>query len=92
MRELVAKLASRSGTVPATAFGRLRRTARALLRGRSALFPGDDLDPAAVEELVRSFGELKGIAMKVGQILSYVDDALPAEIDLRALEEELADS
>lgn len=79
VRELVAKLASRSGTVPATAFGRLRRTARALLRGRSALSPGDDLDPAAVEELVRSFGELKGIAMKVGQILSYVDDALPAE-------------
>lgn len=79
VRELMARLASRPGQVPASALGRLRRTAGALLRGRSALLPGEEVDPAVVEELVKSFGELKGIAMKVGQILSYVDDALPEE-------------
>lgn len=79
VRALIAQLASRSGKVPSTAFGRLRRTAGVLLRGRSVLLPGEALDPRVVEELVKSFGELKGVAMKVGQILSYVDDALPAE-------------
>ena len=79
MRELIERLSTGSTAVPTTAFGRLRRTAGALLRGRSALLSGEEVDIAAVERLVRSFGELKGVAMKMGQILSYVDDALPAE-------------
>lgn len=36
-------------------------------------------DRKTIERLVLSLGELKGIAMKVGQILSYIDDSLPAE-------------
>jgi predicted unusual protein kinase regulating ubiquinone biosynthesis (AarF/ABC1/UbiB family) len=39
-----------------------------------------NVDPAVVERLVRSLGELKGIAMKMGQILSYIDDSLPDEV------------
>jgi predicted unusual protein kinase regulating ubiquinone biosynthesis (AarF/ABC1/UbiB family) len=37
------------------------------------------LSPDALARLVESFGELKGIAMKVGQILSYVDGSLDPE-------------
>lgn len=37
------------------------------------------IDPETIERLVLSLGELKGIAMKIGQILSYVDDSLPSE-------------
>jgi predicted unusual protein kinase regulating ubiquinone biosynthesis (AarF/ABC1/UbiB family) len=37
------------------------------------------LSPEALAWLVESFGELKGVAMKVGQILSYVDGSLDPE-------------
>ncbi len=37
-------------------------------------------DLQALESLVRSLGELKGIPMKLGQILGYVDDTLPPEM------------
>jgi predicted unusual protein kinase regulating ubiquinone biosynthesis (AarF/ABC1/UbiB family) len=79
VQDLMASLATGSSAIPTSTFGRLRRTAGALLRGRSALLTRDGVDAAAVEQLVRSFGELKGVAMKMGQILSYIDDALPAE-------------
>ncbi|MBI4818602.1 MAG: AarF/ABC1/UbiB kinase family protein [Deltaproteobacteria bacterium] len=39
-------------------------------------------DPKGLElavEMVRTFGELRGITAKLGQMLSYVDDALPPE-------------
>ncbi|TNF37225.1 MAG: AarF/ABC1/UbiB kinase family protein [Deltaproteobacteria bacterium] len=72
--------------VPTSAFGRLRRmagtalrTARAAKRGGG---PGDGLgaaDLAAIEKMVLSLGELKGIAMKMGQILSYIDAEMPPE-------------
>jgi hypothetical protein len=68
--------------VPTSLLGRLRRTAVAGARvGLGALagrLRGRDLNlgalsPEALARLVESFGELKGVAMKVGQILSYVD-------------------
>jgi predicted unusual protein kinase regulating ubiquinone biosynthesis (AarF/ABC1/UbiB family) len=37
------------------------------------------LSPEALAGLVESFGELKGVAMKAGQILSYVDGSLAPE-------------
>jgi predicted unusual protein kinase regulating ubiquinone biosynthesis (AarF/ABC1/UbiB family) len=40
--------------------------------------PGAETKSAA--ELVLSLGELKGVAMKVGQILSYMDAGLPEEV------------
>lgn len=39
----------------------------------------DALDPAAIARLVRTLGELKGLPMKLGQILSFADETLPAE-------------
>jgi predicted unusual protein kinase regulating ubiquinone biosynthesis (AarF/ABC1/UbiB family) len=79
VQDLIRQLGARPTAVPTTSLGRLRRTAGALLRGRSVLLPGDTIDPDVVARLVQSFGELKGVAMKMGQILSYVDDALPPE-------------
>lgn len=43
-----------------------------------------DEDPAVVraaEELLGTLGDLKGLALKVGQMLSYMDGALPAEAE-----------
>jgi predicted unusual protein kinase regulating ubiquinone biosynthesis (AarF/ABC1/UbiB family) len=90
VRGLVARLRGSTGTeVPTSAFGRARRTAAAAIRtGAGVLagrFRGLDVaglaaaDPKTIERLVLSLGELKGIAMKVGQILSYIDDTLPEE-------------
>jgi predicted unusual protein kinase regulating ubiquinone biosynthesis (AarF/ABC1/UbiB family) len=79
-----------SAEVPTSTLGRLGRTARAAMRiGRLTLAKRTldedgivamaNVDPATVERLVRNLGELKGIAMKMGQILSYIDDSLPDE-------------
>lgn len=35
------------------------------------------LNPKTIDQAVEAFGELKGLPMKLGQILSYVDNALP---------------
>lgn len=67
-----------SERISTSSLGRLGRTGRAILRGRSIFgSDGEDPDPEAVLQLVRSLGELKGIAMKLGQILSYIDPSMP---------------
>jgi predicted unusual protein kinase regulating ubiquinone biosynthesis (AarF/ABC1/UbiB family) len=74
--------------IPTSSLGRLRRSAVAGARvGLAALagtLRGRDLNlaalsPQALARLVEAFGELKGAAMKVGQILSYVDGSLAPE-------------
>lgn len=74
--------------IPTSSFGRLRRTAvagaRVGLCGLAGRLRGRDLNlgalsPEALARLVESFGELKGVAMKMGQILSYVDGSLTPE-------------
>jgi hypothetical protein len=37
------------------------------------------VDPASMHKIVASLGRLKGVAMKMGQHLSYVDSAIPDE-------------
>lgn len=79
-----------STDVPTSTLGRLGRTVRVATRiGRltlakrtideDGLVAMANVDPATVERLVKNLGELKGIAMKMGQILSYIDDSLPVE-------------
>lgn len=75
--------------MPTSAFGRARRTVAAAIRASAGVLAGNlrgldaaglaAADPKTIERLVLSLGELKGIAMKVGQILSYIDDSLPEE-------------
>lgn len=75
--------------VPAAGLGRLWRTGRSAagmaaavlggrLRGRGDGLAAADLE--AVVRMVTQLGELKGVAMKVGQILGYVDPSLPEEL------------
>ena len=81
-RALRERLGASSVPVPTSALGRLRLSAAAALRAAGSAFGRGGLDgmqPEAIEKLVASLGELKGLAMKIGQILSYVDDTLPPE-------------
>jgi predicted unusual protein kinase regulating ubiquinone biosynthesis (AarF/ABC1/UbiB family) len=78
-RRLLSRLADRPDIpLPTTSLGRLRRTAAAALRvGADRILrrlSGDTgIDTEIIERVVLSLGELKGIAMKMGQVLSYVD-------------------
>ncbi len=80
---LRAALLAQQAAVPTSALGRMWRTGRsalgvgsALLRGRR----GEDMDVEAIAAVVGRLGALKGVAMKVGQIVGYVDESLPAEL------------
>ncbi len=46
----------------------------------SAVLGDRAIDPVAIAALTASLGELKGVAMKAGQILSYIDHTLPEEM------------
>lgn len=72
--------------VPTSALGRMWRAGRAavgigglLTRGRR----GDELDLALISEQAARLGAMKGIAMKLGQMLSYVDASVPEALRAR---------
>lgn len=69
--------------VPTSALRRLWRTGRSAVGIGSAVLRsqrGEALDLAQVESLVMGLGGLKGTAMKVGQMLGYIDPTLPPEL------------
>ncbi len=79
-------------TVPTSRFGRLWQAGRSAWGLRSALRSGandddDDhdhnADLAAIFAVVQRLGGLKGVAMKMGQMLGYIDASVPE--DLRGL-------
>jgi predicted unusual protein kinase regulating ubiquinone biosynthesis (AarF/ABC1/UbiB family) len=76
---LVRRLLEAAADIPTSTLGRLGRTGAALVRGGwLARRRGDDaLDERAIARIVEGLGELKGVAMKAGQLASYVDVALP---------------
>ncbi len=88
-KQLVDKLRAKEGSrIPTSSFARLQKTASAAarigvdvvagkLRGGDAGLGG--LPPEALGRAVESFGELKGVAMKLGQLLSYVDPSIGPE-------------
>lgn len=67
--------------VPTSRLGRLFRTGRSALGLATTALGGRDgaVDLAALERLTTRLGELKGVGMKMGQILSFIDPSLPAE-------------
>jgi predicted unusual protein kinase regulating ubiquinone biosynthesis (AarF/ABC1/UbiB family) len=85
---LLKRLLGASARLPTTTLGRLGRTAGAALRSGRLLLAADrraardepSLEFEAIAKVVGSLGELKGIAMKAGQIMSYIDVALPDEL------------
>jgi predicted unusual protein kinase regulating ubiquinone biosynthesis (AarF/ABC1/UbiB family) len=88
-KQLVDKLRATEGSrIPTSAFARLQKTAGAAARIGVDVIAGKlrgsdaglgHLPPEAIARAVESFGELKGVAMKVGQLLSYVDPSLGPE-------------
>lgn len=87
--ELRVRLLAQKGALPTGRLGRLLRTGHAAgamasavlggrLRGRAEGLAAAELDDVA--RLVGRLGELKGVAMKAGQILGYVDPTLPPEL------------
>ena len=67
--------------VPTSVFSRLTRTARSAYGlGRTVLSKDSDPDLAAVLRLTSQLGELKGVAMKMGQVLGFLDSTLPPEV------------
>lgn len=89
IQELKDHLLGGDEEMPTSSVGRIGRTALAALRSARAIRKQQkraqrgDLDPSsemeAMVKLVTSIGKLKGIAMKMGQIMSYIDIALPEE-------------
>ncbi len=72
--------------LPTSTLGRVGRSALIALRTGRLIRKGRKKKPDApanVEQLLKlvtSLGQLKGIAMKMGQIMSYIDVALPDEL------------
>lgn len=70
--------------LPTSSLGRFGRTALAALRGGRLAWRSKggkaEADIDALAALVASVGQLKGIAMKAGQLMSYLDVAVPPEI------------
>ncbi len=75
-------LADRAQAVPTGRLARAMRSARGAVGLTRQVLHRDAFDPDAIAAVVSQLGELKGVAMKAGQILSYIDPSLPP--DLRA--------
>lgn len=72
------RLRAMQAAVPTSRLWRLAKSGRAAIGAASAAWGISDL--AAVEALTARLGELKGTAMKAGQLLSYVDPSLSPEL------------
>lgn len=80
MMSLRDRLLSEEGVVP-TGLARLWKSSRGFARAGLLAIGRDrngDLDMQKVLALVHELGELRGLAMKGGQLLSYIDATLPA--------------
>ncbi len=73
--------------IPTSSLARLGRTAFNMVRGgrlvlgkkgRDGEEPEIDMD--RVVKMINSVGKMKGVAMKMGQIMSYIDVAIPDEL------------
>lgn len=80
LKELLLRSDPRIST---SSLGRLWRGGRTALGVGSQLLRGgrgEALDAGAIAQAVRNLGELRGVAMKLGQMLSYVDQTVPEEL------------
>ena len=83
--EMERRLLALGARLPTSSLGRLGRTALTALRGGRFAWRGRrggeiPLDVDALAAIVASVGQLKGIAMKAGQLVSYLDLQLPPEL------------
>jgi predicted unusual protein kinase regulating ubiquinone biosynthesis (AarF/ABC1/UbiB family) len=81
--EMRRRMLALEAKLPTSSLARLGRTATTALRVRGLLGASartGEVDVEALAATIASLGQLKGIAMKVGQILSYIDVALPEDV------------
>ncbi|MCP4603733.1 MAG: AarF/ABC1/UbiB kinase family protein [Proteobacteria bacterium] len=88
--QMISGLTAKAGTkLPTSSIGRIGRLGVTVLRsGRmimksynvSAKGEEPEIDMAKVAKVITSVGKLKGVAMKMGQIMSYIDVAMPKEL------------
>jgi predicted unusual protein kinase regulating ubiquinone biosynthesis (AarF/ABC1/UbiB family) len=83
--ELERRLLALDATLPTSSIGRLGRTAVAGLRGARLALRGKGVgantqDLESLAALATSIGQLKATAMKVGQLMSYLELELPPEL------------
>jgi predicted unusual protein kinase regulating ubiquinone biosynthesis (AarF/ABC1/UbiB family) len=81
-QRIAAELLADQSELPTSTARRLARNglgfARTFLMMRRGAKKGADaLDPQTIAKVVRSFGQLKGLGMKMAQILSYIDIDVP---------------
>lgn len=72
-----AKLRAQEKAVPTGGLGRLWRSGRSALGLAGTVLGRGEPDERALERLTERLGELKGVGMKMGQILSFIDPSLP---------------
>lgn len=77
--ELARRVLAVESRLPTSRFGRLTRTARAAI-GTAWKARSDEFDADTLVEMITAIGRLKGVPMKMGQIMSYIDVALPDEV------------
>lgn len=72
-----------SGLVPTSRLGRLWRTGRSAAGLARSMLGGHgeptDADLESLAKLAERLGTLKGVAMKAGQVMSFIDASMPAE-------------
>lgn len=81
-------LAKKQGAkIPTSSPGRIGRMALTALKSGKMVLQAHkhgeadgEIDAEKLVKLITSVGQLKGIAMKMGQIMSYIDVALPPEL------------
>jgi len=90
--KLTERLKASEAKMPTSSIGRLSKTALTGARTGKLLLgkklagtfkkaaSGEDIDVEALCRIITSIGELKGLVMKMGQIMSYIDVALPKEL------------
>jgi predicted unusual protein kinase regulating ubiquinone biosynthesis (AarF/ABC1/UbiB family) len=88
--DLISGLMEQAGAkLPTSSIGRIGRlgatvlrSGRMIMKGRKASKRGEELelDMEKVAKVITSMGKLKGVAMKMGQIMSYIDIAMPKEL------------
>lgn len=76
------RVSAAAGVIPTSSFERLGKTAVSALRTARLARRGGEGEPdiEALAAMVSSIGQLKGVAMKLGQIMSYIDVALPEDV------------
>lgn len=79
-RQLGERFLDDEKVISTSVLGRVARSARSAVGLGRTLFSRGEPDLATVMRLTTQLGELKGVAMKMGQVLAFLDPTLPTEV------------